>query len=105
MPRSCLLVPEVRESFVAFGHPVGLLFALHRTAGVLRSVKNFEGELLGHTLPPALPRETNQPAAGERKPRLRAGLDGGLVGGAANAPRLDLTHGRRAPHGRVRNLP
>src|SRR5215472_17922823 len=80
--RSCIfsatfisLVPEVRESFVAFGHPVGLLFALHRAAGVLRSIKNLERELLAHTFPATLPRETNEPAAGERQPALGADLN------------------------------
>src|SRR5438132_2541243 len=109
--RSCIfsatfisLVPEVRESFVAFGHPVGLLFALHRAAGVLRSIKNLVGELLGHTLPASLPRETNQPAAGERKPALGADLDRDLVGGAADPPRLDLEQWRRVAQGRVENL-
>src|SRR5215472_16657050 len=95
--RSCIfsatfisLVPEVRESFVAFGHPVGLLFALHRTAGVLRSIKNLEGELLAHTLPAALPCETHDPAPRKRQPALWPDLDRDLVGCAANSARLDL---------------
>src|SRR2546423_2899510 len=85
--RSCIfsatfisLVPEVRESFVAFGHPVGLLFALHRAAGVLRSVENLESELLGHTFPAPLACETDDPAAGGpppgRPPRLHTRLGG-----------------------------
>src|SRR5438309_2403982 len=109
--RSCIfsatfisLVPEVRESFVAFGHPVGLLFALHRTAGVLRSVKNFEGELLAHTLPATLARETDEPAPGERQPALRPDLDRHLVGGAADPPRLDLQQRGRIPESLVENL-
>src|SRR5207244_2285460 len=68
------------ESFVAFGHPVGLLFALHRAAGVLRSIQNLERELLAHTLPAPLARETHDPAARERKPALRPDLDRHLVG-------------------------
>src|SRR6266576_684758 len=99
--RSCIfsatfisLVPEVRESFVAFGHPVGLLFALHRAAGVLRSIQKLVGELLGHTLPAALPCKTHDPAPGEREPALRPDLDGDLVGGAADAAGFDLQQGR-----------
>src|SRR5216683_4778722 len=109
--RSCIfsatfisLVPEVRESFVAFGHPVGLLFALHRPAGVLRSIKDLEGELLAHTLPAPLPRETHDPAAGERQPALRPDLDRHLVGGAADAPRLDLQQRRGVAQGLVEDL-
>src|SRR5260370_11301824 len=109
--RSCIfsatfisLVPEVRESFVAFGHPVGLLFALHRAAGVLRSVENFEGELLAHTLPATLARETDQPAPGERKPAVRPDLDGDLVGRAADAPGLDLQQRGRVPKRKVEDL-
>src|SRR5438132_7290761 len=95
--RSCIfsatfisLVPEVRESFVAFGHPVGLLFALHRASGVLRSIENLERELLRHTFPPTLARETDDPATGERKPALRPDLDRDLVCGAAHTSGLDL---------------
>src|SRR6266576_2805782 len=55
--RSCIfsatfisLVPEVRESFVAFGHPVGLLFALdlEEWRGVAkRLVEDLQRLLLG----------------------------------------------------------
>src|SRR5690348_9852602 len=78
------------ESLVAFGHPVGLLFALHRAAGVLRSVQKLEGELLGHTLPAPLARETDEPAPGQGEPALGPDLDRHLVGGAADAAGLDL---------------
>src|SRR2546423_6765095 len=104
--RSCIfsatfisLVPEVRESFVAFGHPVGLLFALHRAAGVLRSVENLESELLGHTFPAPLACETDDPAAGERPPARPPDLVTVLAGRAAAAPRGYPAQGRRAAHG------
>src|SRR5215831_709045 len=109
--RSCIfsatfisLVPEVAESFVAFGHPVGLLFALHRTAGVLRSIKNLEGELLAHTLPAPLPRETHDPPAREGQPALRPDLDRHLIGGATDAPRLDLEKWRGVAKRKVEHL-
>jgi hypothetical protein len=94
----------VRESLVAFGHPVSLLFALHRPAGVLRSIQNLEGELLAHTLPASLPRETNQPAARKRQPALRPDLDRDLVRGAADAPGLDLEQRRRVAQSLVEDL-
>src|SRR5690348_3458310 len=109
--RSCIfsakfmsLVPEVRESFVAFGHPVSLLFALHRPAGVLRSIENLERELLGHTLPAPLPRETHDPATGQRQPALRPDLDRHLVGGAADTSRLDLEQRRGVAQRQVEDL-
>src|SRR6266852_2652815 len=92
------------ESFVAFGHPVSLLFALHRPAGVLRSIKNLEGELLAHTLPAALPGETDDPAAGERQPALRPDLDRHLVCRTADAPRLHLEERGGVPEREVEDL-
>src|SRR5438132_7174653 len=109
--RSCIfsatfisLVPEVRESFVAFSHPVGLLFALHRTAGVLRSIDDLVRELLRHALSAALARKTNDPAAGEGEPALRADLDGDLIRGAADAPRFDLEQRGGVAQGHVEDL-
>src|ERR671924_1630563 len=98
------LVPEVRESFVAFGHPVGLLFALDRTAGVLRSIENLERELLAHPLPAPLPRETDEPAPGERQPALRPDLDRDLVRRAADAPGFDLQQRRGVAQRQVEDL-
>src|ERR1700758_5055361 len=92
------------ESFVAFGHPVGLLFALHRTAGVLRSIENLEGELLAHTLPTALPRETHEPAACQRQPAVRPDLDRDLVRGPADAAGFDLEQRRGVAQSQVEHL-
>src|SRR5919108_5036898 len=109
--RSCIfsatfisLVPEVRESLVAFGHPVSLLLALHRPTGVLRSVEDLEGELLGHTLPASLACETDDPAPGERQPALRPDLDRHLVGRATDAARLDLEQRRGVAEREVEDL-
>src|SRR5438270_11673070 len=106
--RSCIfsatfisLVPEVRKSFVAFGHPVGLLFALHRTAGVLRSIENLERELLAHTLPAPLACETDDPAPRERQPAVRPDLDRHLVRRAADAAGIDLEQRRGVAQSQV----
>src|SRR5579864_7209123 len=85
-----LLVPEVGESLVAFRHSVGFLFALDGSACVLRRVKDLERELLRHAFPATLPRETHDPAAGQRQPALGTDLDRDLVSGAADTPRLHL---------------
>src|SRR6266851_636909 len=74
-----LLVPEVGESLVAFRHPVGFLFALHRSTRVLGSVKQLERELLRHALPATLPSETDDPTTRQGEPALRADLDRNLV--------------------------
>src|SRR5437660_1752815 len=109
--RSCILsakfislVPEVRERLVALGHPVCLLFALHRAAGVLRSIEDFVGELLRHTLPAPLAGETDEPAAREREPAIGPDLDGHLVGSAAEAPGLAPGPRGRIPQGQVEDL-
>src|SRR5207248_11174351 len=99
-----LLVPEMAESLVAFGHPVGLFLPLHGAAGVVGSVEQLEGELLGHTLPPALARETHEPAPGEGEPALGPDLDRDLVGGAAHPPGLDLQQRRGVAYGGVEDL-
>src|SRR3977135_2553136 len=88
-----LLVPEVGESLVAFRHPVGFLFALDRSAGVLGGVKQLKRELLRHALPATLASETNDPAARQGKPTLRSDLDRHLVGRATDPARLDLEQG------------
>src|SRR5216683_341194 len=85
-----LSVPEVGESLVAFRHPMGFFLPLDGPARVLGRVEQLERELLRHALPAPLPRETDDPAAGERQATLRPDLDRYLVGGAAHAARLDL---------------
>src|SRR6266699_97996 len=99
-----LSVPEVGESLVAFRHPVGFFLALDGPARVLGRVEELERELLGHALPATLPRETHDPAAGERHPALRPDLDGDLVGGAAHAARLDLEQWRGGAERRREDL-
>src|ERR1700694_4711495 len=78
-----LLVPEVGESLVAFSHPVGFLFALDGSAGVLGGVKELERKLLGHAFPATLASETHDPASRERQAALRPDLDRHLVRRAA----------------------
>src|SRR4030088_3575960 len=81
-----LLVPEVGESLVAFRHPVGFLFALDRSTRVLGSVKELECKLLGHAFPTTLACETDDPAARQGEPALRADLDRDLVGRTTDTP-------------------
>src|SRR4030081_303078 len=99
-----LLVPEVGESLVAFGHPVGFLFALNGSASVLGSVKELERELLGHAFPATLARETDDPAASQRQPALRPDLDRHLVGGPTDPTGLDLEQRRGVSQGHVEHL-
>src|ERR1700687_5416201 len=99
-----LLVPEVGESLVTFRHPVGFLFALHRSARVLGSVKQLYCELLQHALPATLPSETDDPAPRQRQPALWSDLDRYLVGRATDASRLDLEQRGGVPQGQVEHL-
>src|SRR5438067_12713875 len=85
-----LLVPEMAESLVAFGHPVGLFLPLHGAAGVVGGVEQLKGELLRHSFPASGARKTHQPAAGKGEPALGPDLDRDLVGGAAHTAGLDL---------------
>src|SRR5581483_5820504 len=73
------LVPEVAESLVALGHPVGFFLALHRATGVLGGVENLERQLLGHTLPAPLAGKPNDPAPRQGQPAIRPDLDRLLV--------------------------
>src|SRR5260370_10790990 len=87
-----LLVPEVGESLVAFGHPLGFLFALDRAARVLGRVKQLEREPLRHAFPATLPGETGDPATGEGQATLRPDSNRALVCRPTHAPRLDPAH-------------
>src|SRR5260370_2144179 len=80
-----LSVPEVGESLVAFSHPMGFFLPLDGPARVLGRVEQLERELLRHALPAPLPRETDDPAAGESPPGLPPRLHRGLGGGAPPA--------------------
>src|SRR5437660_12165250 len=82
-----LSVPEVGESLVAFRHPMGFFLALDGPARVLGGVEDLECEFLGHALPAALPRETDDPPAHSRHAGLGPARDGSLVVGAPDAAR------------------
>src|SRR5689334_15190192 len=45
VPVYCSSVSKVRESLVAFGHPVGLFLSLHGAASVLGRVQQFKCQL------------------------------------------------------------
>src|SRR5438270_7603669 len=99
-----LSVPEVGESLVAFRHPMGFFLALDGPARVLGGVEDLECEFLGHALPAALPRETDDPPARERQPALGPDLDWDLVGRATDTARLDLQQRSRIAQRRLEHL-
>src|SRR6266851_3076123 len=99
-----LLVPEVGESLVAFRHPVGFLFALHRSTRVLGSVEQLERELLRHALPATLPSETDDPTTRQGEPALRADLDRNLVRRATDPSGLDLEQRGGIAQGQIEYL-
>src|ERR1700704_226719 len=92
------------EGLVALSHPMGLFLPLHGRADTVAGVKELERELLCHRFPTSLPRETDQPAAGEREAALGPDLDRDLVGGAADAAGLDLELRRGVPDRQVEDL-
>src|SRR5712692_9082372 len=94
----------MRESLVAFRHPVGFFLPLHGAARVLRGVEDLERQLLGHALPAPLTGKTNDPAPRQGEPALRPDLDRYLVGGAADAARFDLEQRRRVTKRGVEHL-
>src|SRR5581483_811112 len=98
------LVPEVAESLVALGHPVGFFLALHRATGVLGGVENLERQLLGHTLPAPLAGKPNDPAPRQGQPAIRPDLDRHLVRRAADPPRLHLEQRRRVADRQLEHL-
>src|SRR5947209_6964212 len=82
------------ESLVRLSHTMGVFFSLHGPAGVVAGVEELVRQLLGHAPTATLPREPYQPPTGERQPAVRPDLDRHLVGGAADAPGLDLQQRR-----------
>src|ERR1700741_346149 len=85
-----LLPAVVREGLVGLRHAVGVLTLLDGFAALVRGVDDLVGELLAHALAAARSRVFLQPAHGERGGALGPDLDGHLIGGAADAPRLHL---------------
>src|SRR5712692_6605585 len=92
------------ESLVAFRHPVGFFFSLDGAARVLRGVEELERQLLGHALTATLAGKTHDPTTRQGEPAIRPDLDRDLVGGAADAPRLDLEQRGRVTERGVANF-
>src|SRR3954462_3821654 len=84
----------VRESLVGLRHPIHVVFALVRVPLLLERVEDLAGELVAHVLLPAVARERDEPAQGERAPAGLRHLDRHLVVRPADAARLDLEHRR-----------
>ena len=81
---------EVAEGLVGLGHLVGVLAPLHRRAEAVHGIDELRGELLAHALAVALAGGLDEPAHAERQPAIAPDLDRDLVGGATDAPGLDL---------------
>ena len=89
----------VRERTVRLGHLVQILALLHRRARVLGGVHDLGGEALLHRVLLALAREVDDPADRERGGATGVDLHRHLVGGSANALRLDFERGAHVVHG------
>src|SRR2546421_6785681 len=70
-------VPEVAESLVGLSHPVCLFLSLDRAPDVVGRVDQLIGQFLGHAPAATLPREANQPPAGQCQPAVGPDLDPG----------------------------
>src|SRR5690606_20186047 len=90
--RGAALPAVVRKSLVGLRHAVGVFLLLHRTALAVGRVQQLIGEPLGHGLVLALPRVLDDPAQGQRRPALRAHLDGHLIRGATHPTGTNLKH-------------
>jgi hypothetical protein len=80
----------VSECAVGVGHPVRILALLDGGAAVLGGIEQLVREPHGHALLGTAACGVDGPAHRERLAPRRAYLDGHLVGGAADAPRLHL---------------
>src|SRR5438093_10798058 len=87
------LPPVVGEGLVGLGHPVDVVLALEGATLLVEGVHDLVRKLLHHALLPAVAREVDEPADGERPGTALRHLDGNLVVGAADAAALDLEHG------------
>src|SRR3989338_7548248 len=85
-----LLPAVMRERLVGLRHLVVVLTLLHSGAAVVGRVEELRRQLLGHRALGPAPCGADDPAHRERRPTVRPHLDGDLVRGAADAPRLDL---------------
>src|SRR3990170_118894 len=80
----------MREGLVGLGHAVHVLALLHRVAAFLGGVHQLIRQTRAHGLACPVARRLGEPAHGERGLAAGAYLDRHLIGGAADAPTLDL---------------
>jgi hypothetical protein len=78
------------KGLVGLGHAMHVLALLDRIAFVARRVEDLGGQLVDHRLLAAPARVADQPAEGERGAPRGVDLDRDLIGGPADALRLDL---------------
>src|SRR3970282_1386257 len=91
----------VRERLVGLRHLVSVFALLHGRPAVVGRVQQLAREPLRHALLRAAPRGPDQPAHAERRPSVRAHLDGHLVRRAPHAARLDLNGRLAVVHSRL----
>src|SRR5215472_1618046 len=93
------LIAEVAKRLVRFRHTMGLFLAPDRAAGVVGRIDELVRQLLGHAAAVASARKPHEPPARQCQTALGPDLDRHLVGGAADAARLDLEQRRGVPQG------
>src|SRR4051794_16097770 len=95
---------EVAEGLVRLGHLVRVLASLDGGAEAIARVHQLGGELLAHALAAPLAGGLDDPADSQRDAAIAADLDRDLIGGATDAPRLDLDDRGRVAERRLEDL-
>src|SRR5215217_890505 len=94
----------MREGAVRLGHPMRVLAALDRCAGVVEGVEKLVSQLLLHRLSGTSSRRSQKPAHGEGLTAWSFNLHRNLVRRAADPAWLDLNDRRRIPEGLLENF-
>src|SRR5260221_12929461 len=92
------------EGLVGLRHLVGVLAPLDRRAEAVHRIDELGRELLAHALPARLAARLPEPADAEGQAPIAPDLDRDLVGGAADAARLDLDDRRGVAERRLEDL-
>src|SRR5579884_202379 len=99
------LLPSVMaEGLIGLGHLVCFVSPFDRGADVVGRVPQLTSQFLGHGVAGAGASVPDEPAHGQSHLAVALDLDGHLVRGAADAPRLDLDLGSSVAQGDVERL-